>query len=193
MKIIVSCSPNSNVFKHCVFIFLGSNIDSRDIVDGHREKTLNLLWKIIFAFQVRIWLCVQSASRKNYSPVSHLSIKWSVKVEVILDADQLREEIGFLKKTSRTKRKLASLRADRGIQPSPARTRVPYEHGSTKVTLLMDWARAVCDFYNLRVSFSSLAKENTFFFESGYDFILCGSTVCSVIYLLHSFCVLLNC
>ncbi|XP_031733151.1 abnormal spindle-like microcephaly-associated protein homolog [Anarrhichthys ocellatus] len=28
----------------------GSNIDSRDIVDGHREETLSLLWKIIFAF-----------------------------------------------------------------------------------------------------------------------------------------------
>ncbi|KAJ3599904.1 hypothetical protein NHX12_033858 [Muraenolepis orangiensis] len=29
----------------------GTTIDSRDIVDGHREKTLSLLWKIIFAFQ----------------------------------------------------------------------------------------------------------------------------------------------
>lgn len=34
--------------------FVGSTIDSRDIVDGHREKTLSLLWKIIFAFHVRI-------------------------------------------------------------------------------------------------------------------------------------------
>uniref|UniRef100_A0A8C9YHZ5 Assembly factor for spindle microtubules n=1 Tax=Sander lucioperca TaxID=283035 RepID=A0A8C9YHZ5_SANLU len=99
----------------------GSIIDSRDIVDGHREKTLSLLWKIIFAFHV------------------------------ILDEDQLREEIGFLKRTLRTKRRLASLRADRGLQPSPAKTRVLYEHSSTKITLLMDWARAVCDFYNLKV------------------------------------------
>ncbi|KAJ3599901.1 hypothetical protein NHX12_033855 [Muraenolepis orangiensis] len=29
----------------------GTTTDSRDIVDGHREKTLSLLWKIIFAFQ----------------------------------------------------------------------------------------------------------------------------------------------
>ncbi|XP_034736552.1 abnormal spindle-like microcephaly-associated protein isoform X1 [Etheostoma cragini] len=101
----------------------GSIIDSRDIVDGHREKTLSLLWKIIFAFHV----------------------------EVILEEDQLREEIGFLKKTLRTKRRLASLRADRGLQPSPTKTRVLYEHSSTKITLLMDWARAVCDFYNLKV------------------------------------------
>ncbi|KAM6938261.1 abnormal spindle-like microcephaly-associated protein [Lycodopsis pacificus] len=101
----------------------GSNIDSRDIVDGHREKTLSLLWKIIFAFHV----------------------------EVILDEDQLREEIGFLKRTLRTKRRLESLRADRGLQPSPSRTRAPYEHSSTKITLLMDWVRTVCDFYNLKV------------------------------------------
>ncbi|XP_042272123.1 abnormal spindle-like microcephaly-associated protein [Thunnus maccoyii] len=101
----------------------GSVIDSRDIVDGHREKTLSLLWKIIFAFHV----------------------------EVILDEDQLREEIGFLKRTLRTKRRLAFLRADRGIQPSPVKTREPYENSSTKITLLMNWVRAVCDFYNLKV------------------------------------------
>ncbi|KAK5616335.1 hypothetical protein CRENBAI_014028 [Crenichthys baileyi] len=101
----------------------GSIIDSRDIVDGHREKTLSLLWKIIFAFQV----------------------------EVILDGDQLREEIGFLKRTLRTKRKLALVRADKGGQPSPAKSRVPFEHKSTKIALLMDWVRTVCDFYNLKV------------------------------------------
>ncbi|XP_018526360.1 LOW QUALITY PROTEIN: abnormal spindle-like microcephaly-associated protein [Lates calcarifer] len=101
----------------------GSTIDSRDIVDGHREKTLSLLWKIIFVFHV----------------------------EVILDEDQLREEISFLKRTLRTKRRLVSLRADRGLQPSPAKTKAPYEHSSAKITLLMDWVRAVCDFYNLKV------------------------------------------
>lgn len=71
---------------------------------------------------------------------------------MILDEDQLREEIGFLKRTLRTKQRLASLRADQGLQPSPATTRVPYEHSSAKITLLMDWVRAVCDFYNLKVS-----------------------------------------
>lgn len=40
-----------------VALFSGSNIDSRDIVDGHREKTLSLLWKIIFTFHVSVWLC----------------------------------------------------------------------------------------------------------------------------------------
>ncbi|KAK2908196.1 abnormal spindle-like microcephaly-associated protein [Channa argus] len=101
----------------------GNIIDSRDIVDGHREKTLSLLWKIIFAFHV----------------------------EVILDKDQLMEEIGFLRRTLRTKLRLVSLRADRALQPSPVKTRAPYDHSSTKITLLMDWVRAVCAFYNLKV------------------------------------------
>ncbi|KAK0154627.1 Abnormal spindle-like microcephaly-associated [Merluccius polli] len=104
----------------------GSTIDSRDIVDGHREKTLSLLWKIIFAFQV----------------------------EVILDEDQLREEIGFLKRTLRTKQMLASLRANRGIQESTAGRGPapgPFETGSTKISLLLEWVNAVCDYYNLRV------------------------------------------
>uniref|UniRef100_A0A3Q3F812 Abnormal spindle-like microcephaly-associated protein homolog n=1 Tax=Kryptolebias marmoratus TaxID=37003 RepID=A0A3Q3F812_KRYMA len=87
----------------------GTIIDSRDIVDGHREKTLSLLWKILFAFHV------------------------------ILNEDQLREEIFFLKRTLKTKRRLASLRADRDVPVSPAETRRPYEHTSTKIPLLMDW------------------------------------------------------
>uniref|UniRef100_A0A8C7YAM8 Calponin-homology (CH) domain-containing protein n=1 Tax=Oryzias sinensis TaxID=183150 RepID=A0A8C7YAM8_9TELE len=99
----------------------GSIIDSRDIVDGHREKTLSLLWKIIFAFHVCIFF------------------------------NQLRQEIGFLRRTLRTKRRLARVRADQGIQPSPMKTRVSYEHTSTKITLLMEWVRAVCNFYNLKV------------------------------------------
>ncbi|KAJ4943359.1 hypothetical protein JOQ06_005862 [Pogonophryne albipinna] len=102
---------------------LGSNIDSRDIVDGHREKTLSLLWKIIFAFHV----------------------------EVILDGEQLKEEIGFLKRSLTAKRRLACLRADRGLQPSPVKSQAPYQHSSSKITLLMDWVHAVCDFYNLKV------------------------------------------
>lgn len=82
------------------------------------------------------------------------------QVEVILDEDQLRDEICFLKRTLRTKRRLASLRADRGLGMSPAKARVPYEHGSTKITLLMAWVSAVCDFYNLRVSLEDVHYFN---------------------------------
>ncbi|XP_043079329.1 LOW QUALITY PROTEIN: abnormal spindle-like microcephaly-associated protein [Puntigrus tetrazona] len=109
----------------------GVNIDSRDIVDGHREKTLNLLWKIIFAFQV----------------------------EVLLDENQLKEEISFLRKTWRTKQKLASLLANSGVAVTRMKSRRAFEHPSQKVTLLMDWVNAVCEFYNIKaenftVSFS---------------------------------------
>uniref|UniRef100_A0A8C7IYX2 Assembly factor for spindle microtubules n=1 Tax=Oncorhynchus kisutch TaxID=8019 RepID=A0A8C7IYX2_ONCKI len=106
-------------------------IDSRDIVDGHREKTLSLLWKIIFAFQV----------------------------EVLLDEDQLRKEISFLKRTWTTKQRLASLRADKGVLQNTAKPRPPFKHSSSKITLLMEWVNAVCQFYHLKaenftVSFS---------------------------------------
>lgn len=41
----------------CRLMFLsylsGGAIDARHVVDGHREKTLALLWQIIFHFQVR--------------------------------------------------------------------------------------------------------------------------------------------
>ncbi|XP_052395480.1 abnormal spindle-like microcephaly-associated protein isoform X2 [Carassius gibelio] len=109
----------------------GANIDSRDIVDGHREKTLNLLWKIIFAFQV----------------------------EVLLDENQLKEEISFLRKTWRTKQKLASLMSNSGVAVTRMKARQAFEHPSPKVTLLMDWVNAVCEFYSLKaenftVSFS---------------------------------------
>lgn len=97
-----------------------------------------------------------------------------MKVEVILDEEQLKEEIGFLKRTSSTKRRLASLRADRGLQPSPAKTRRPYEHSSRKITLLMDWARAVCDFYSLKVSltflFSARGPRKTLMF--GFEMVI---------------------
>ncbi|KAF7703623.1 hypothetical protein HF521_022630 [Silurus meridionalis] len=108
----------------------GIAIDSRDIVDGHREKTLNLLWKIIFSFQV----------------------------EILLDVEQLKEEISFLRKTWRTKQKLLSLGDNEYVIKSIA-GRSTLEHSSEKLALLMDWVNAVCGFYGLKaenftVSFS---------------------------------------
>uniref|UniRef100_A0A672IQM6 Calponin-homology (CH) domain-containing protein n=1 Tax=Salarias fasciatus TaxID=181472 RepID=A0A672IQM6_SALFA len=99
----------------------GSTIDARDIVDGHREKTLGLLWKILLAFHV------------------------------ILNEDELREEICFLKDTFRTKQRLVSLRADQRPEPGPAEETASFKHDSRKMVLLMDWVRAVCDFYKLKV------------------------------------------
>jgi abnormal spindle-like microcephaly-associated protein len=34
---------------------LTGNITAKDIADGHREKTLSLLWQIIYKFQVIIY------------------------------------------------------------------------------------------------------------------------------------------
>lgn len=86
-------------------------------------------------------------------------MEYSAKVEVILDENQLMEEISFLKRTLKIKRRLASLRADQGLESSPAKTRVSYEHSSTKITLLMDWVRTVCNFYNLKVSLQAKARN----------------------------------
>lgn len=77
-----------------------------------------------------------------------------MKVEVILNEDQLRDEIAFLKRSLKTKQRLASLRADCGVRWNPAEARRPYEHSSTKITLLMEWVCTVCDFYNLKVNLS---------------------------------------
>lgn len=74
---------------------------------------------------------------------------------MILDEEQLREEICFLKRTLRTKRRLASLRAECGLQESTTRRGPaprPFEGSSTKIGLLMEWVNVVCDFYGLRVS-----------------------------------------
>ncbi|XP_058256577.1 abnormal spindle-like microcephaly-associated protein isoform X2 [Hemibagrus wyckioides] len=108
----------------------GNVIDPRDIADGHREKTLNLLWKIIFSFQV----------------------------EILLDLEQLKEEISFLKKTWRTKQKLCSLKDDAYVLKR-MKERTTFENPSEKLTLLLDWVNAVCGFYGLKaenftVSFS---------------------------------------
>ncbi|KAG9351153.1 hypothetical protein JZ751_025043 [Albula glossodonta] len=100
----------------------GGAIDSRDIVDGHREKTLTLLWKIIFAFQV----------------------------EVLLDEEQLKEEICFLKQTWRTRQKLNALRHNQDVAQKPKDKGPSFKHSSAKITLLMDWVNAVSVFYNTK-------------------------------------------
>ncbi|NXC62091.1 ASPM protein, partial [Aleadryas rufinucha] len=102
----------------------GASIDSRDIVDRHRERTLALLWKIVFAFQV----------------------------DVFLNAEQLKEEIEFLKNTHERKAQLGA------IKTFPDRCRVQEDSNnfssqsySENVKLLMAWVNAVCGFYNIKV------------------------------------------
>ncbi|XP_069050242.1 abnormal spindle-like microcephaly-associated protein [Lepisosteus oculatus] len=101
----------------------GATIDSRDIVDGHREKTLTLLWTIIFAFQV----------------------------DILLDETQLEEEIGFLRRAWRTRQKLTALQSNHGLVEKTKNESNNILKGSRKMNLLMDWVNAVCIFYDAKV------------------------------------------
>ncbi|NXG18365.1 ASPM protein, partial [Grallaria varia] len=101
----------------------GASIDSRDIVDRHRERTLALLWKIVFAFQV----------------------------DVFLNVEQLKEEIEFLNNSHKRKAQLGALKSFPncvGVQDKDKSSPQSY---SENVKLLMAWVNAVCVFYNIRV------------------------------------------
>ncbi|XP_065599126.1 abnormal spindle-like microcephaly-associated protein [Cyrtonyx montezumae] len=103
----------------------GASIDCRDIVDRHRERTLALLWKIVFAFQV----------------------------DVLLDVKQLKEEIKFLKNAHKIKMQLGALKLFSSccrIQEDNSGSPSPQNH-SENVKLLMAWVNAVCGFYNIKV------------------------------------------
>ncbi|XP_009324446.1 PREDICTED: abnormal spindle-like microcephaly-associated protein [Pygoscelis adeliae] len=103
----------------------GASIDSRDIVDRHRERTLALLWKIVFAFQV----------------------------DVFLNVEQLKEEIEFLKNAHKRKTQLGALKTfpnRRRVQEDNSSNSSPQSY-SENVKLLMAWINAVCGFYNIKV------------------------------------------
>ncbi|CAM5161545.1 unnamed protein product [Natator depressus] len=102
----------------------GASIESKDIVDRHRERTLALLWKIVFAFQV----------------------------DVSLNVKQLEEEISFLKNTHNIKTQMATL-VSCSYQSKVRKNSSTYssESYSKNVKLLMDWVNAVCGFYNIKV------------------------------------------
>uniref|UniRef100_A0A8C0AP64 Assembly factor for spindle microtubules n=1 Tax=Buteo japonicus TaxID=224669 RepID=A0A8C0AP64_9AVES len=103
----------------------GTSIDSRDIVDRHRERTLALLWKIVFAFQV----------------------------DVFLNVKQLKEEIEFLKNAHKRKTQLGALKTFPNgckLQEDDSSNSLPQSY-SDNVELLMAWVNAVCGFYNMKV------------------------------------------
>ncbi|XP_043936192.1 abnormal spindle-like microcephaly-associated protein [Protopterus annectens] len=103
----------------------GHRIDCKDIVDGYRERTLALLWRLVFAFQV----------------------------EILLNVDQLKEEIDFLTRTLRVQQKLASLASDSHpvLKERRESSNVLLCDQSSRVKLLMEWVNAVLAFYNTRV------------------------------------------
>ncbi|XP_041276684.1 abnormal spindle-like microcephaly-associated protein [Onychostruthus taczanowskii] len=102
----------------------GASIDSRDIVDRHRERTLALLWKIVFAFQV----------------------------DVFLNAEHLKEEIEFLKKTHKTKALLGAMKTSQNsLRVLKDSSNFLSQTYSENVNLLMAWVNAVCRFYDIKV------------------------------------------
>ncbi|NWS65941.1 ASPM protein, partial [Crotophaga sulcirostris] len=103
----------------------GASIDSRDIVDRHRERTLALLWKIVFAFQV----------------------------DIFLNVEQLKEEIEFLKNAHRRKKQLGALKSSSNscrVQEDNSSNSLPQCYNEN-VKLLMEWVNAVCVFYSIKV------------------------------------------
>ncbi|NXO86157.1 ASPM protein, partial [Sitta europaea] len=102
----------------------GASIDSRDIVDRHRERTLALLWKIVFAFQV----------------------------EVFLNVEHLKEEIEFLKNAHKRKALLGAVKSfPNSFRVQEDSSNFSSQSYSENVKLLMAWVNAVCRFYNIKV------------------------------------------
>ncbi|XP_073427821.1 abnormal spindle-like microcephaly-associated protein [Dendrobates tinctorius] len=103
----------------------GVAITSKDIVDRHRERTLALLWQIVFTFQV----------------------------DILLNIDHLKEEIGFLKSSCSVQKKLAALSAFSAPTVSKKRDSEPFvpDNYSERVLLLLEWVNAVCAFYSAKV------------------------------------------
>ncbi|XP_052827235.1 abnormal spindle-like microcephaly-associated protein homolog [Octopus bimaculoides] len=99
------------------------SICAKDIVDGHREKTLTLLWRIVTGFQV----------------------------DILLDINELRDEVHFLKRClekKRSVRKLAGVE-DYSIGRNSVEGLVKPEN--EKHQLLFEWCQAVSAHYGLQI------------------------------------------
>ena len=107
-----------------------TNVTAKDIVDGHREKTLSLLWNIIFGFQL----------------------------SVILDVDKLREEILHLKRSLKLRIRIGDETASKGMKfLTELQSRSPGVSSDSDlegedVALLKEWAQLVTAHYNVEVS-----------------------------------------
>ncbi|XP_050415465.2 abnormal spindle-like microcephaly-associated protein homolog [Patella vulgata] len=102
---------------------LETKLNARDIVDGHKEKTLSLLWHIIFHFQV----------------------------DVLIDIEQLKSEIAILEKTLRVKismQKLLKLHVDNQARRDSGEADVLKNE---RLTLLLKWCRLVCLHYGIKI------------------------------------------
>jgi abnormal spindle-like microcephaly-associated protein len=115
-----------------------SNILAKDLVDGHREKTLTLLWSLIFGFQL----------------------------SALIDVARLREEVVHLRKSLRVRARLGDQLAVRGESwLAELRTRSPPLSADSAlegeaVALLKTWSQLVTAHYDIQVSLSFALVES---------------------------------
>jgi len=102
------------------------SISSKDVVDGNREKTLTLLWTIIFGYQLT----------------------------TILDVQKLREEINHLKRSLNVRIRMGDVSAKAGqAWLDGLKTRSPQQGilAGENLELVMEWAQLVMAHYNVEV------------------------------------------
>ncbi|XP_076455078.1 uncharacterized protein LOC143289805 [Babylonia areolata] len=104
----------------------GGTVSARDIVDGHREKTLAFLWKLIFHFQTM----------------------------AMLNEQELQEEVDILQRTLRVKVCMQRMLGHPPDSNSVARRdsggdSVPMDN--PMMQLLLKWCRTVCLHYGVKV------------------------------------------
>ncbi|UYV77625.1 ASPM [Cordylochernes scorpioides] len=127
---------------------LPSTIQPRDIVDGHREKTLELLWTILLKSQI----------------------------EILLEPAGLVKEILFLRKQLKLQKSLKLLQAftlpssDPGTV-GPALT--GYHDKNSFLKLLLRWCQAVCSLFDVESNPTSKCKSITSRFHCVTAGVLC--------------------
>ena len=101
-------------------------IIAKDLVDGHREKTLEILWAIIFGYQLA----------------------------AILNLDNIREEIEHLKRSLAAKARLGDADARAGslwLQELACRSPMQSALAGERLELLLDWVRLVLVHHGVRI------------------------------------------
>ncbi|XP_052220933.1 abnormal spindle-like microcephaly-associated protein homolog [Dreissena polymorpha] len=96
-----------------------------DIVEGHREHTLQLLWHMILHFQVTL----------------------------LVNMDQLREEVRLLERSLHIKHRLIALAALKPFEKEIRRDSIigDLHTQDNRLNLLLQWCRAVCAHFDIKV------------------------------------------
>ncbi|XP_063422495.1 abnormal spindle-like microcephaly-associated protein homolog [Mytilus trossulus] len=103
----------------------GTKVTCRDVVDGHREKTLKLLWCLIVQYQVSL----------------------------LLNKEQLKEEIRILERSLMVRNQLAALQRYEEFLSQKKRDSIDPDLFSQNelVMLLLKWCRVVSAYYGIQV------------------------------------------